>query len=144
MTSLKLYCLFFVAVASSCNSSKVNKSKLWKNEYKEVANSILLQNKFDCFFKEELKDNVVKDFMRKENIEKICYNRPDEVSEHYTSVTFEFYYNPFFGKKKILLYKLDTDKKMEDLVSLIPTNRKIKKIDNDFLYIVIKSPGFGQ
>ena len=146
MAYIKLSCLFFVVFALSCSSNRFSKSDSWQNEYRAVANSILLQNKFGRFFKENIKDNTIKNFMDKENIEIICYNAPGESSKFSDSstITFEFHYNPFFGKKRILLFKLDTNKRMEDLISLIPANRKIKKIDNEFVYIVNKSPGFGE
>ena len=138
--------LFFLVFALACNSSKFNKSSSWQKQYKETISFILSQNKFGCYFGEDVKDSHIKEFMSKENIQKICYNKSDESSKSFkdSTITFEFNYNPFFGKKRTLLYKLYTNKQMDDIISLIPTDRKIKKIDNDFLYIINDSPSFGE
>ena len=146
MNCVRIYLLFFLVFLLSCKSSRFSKSLSWQKKYREVTNSILLQYQFGRFFEEDIKDESIKNFMTKENIEIICYNKSGESSKYYkdSTITFEFHYNPFFGKKRILLYKLDSNKKMDDLVSLIPGDRKIKKINNDFVYIINKSPGFGE
>lgn len=146
MAYIRFYFLFFLVFLLSCNSSRFNKSRSWQKKCKEVSNTIYYKNQFGRFFKEDIEDDKIKDFMTKENIQIICYNKPDESLKHYkdSTITFEFHYNPFFGEKRILLHKLDSNKNMDDIISLIPANRKIKRIDNDFMYIINKSPGFGE
>jgi type IV secretory pathway ATPase VirB11/archaellum biosynthesis ATPase len=91
-------------------------------------------------------DGNIREFMKSEKIEKICLNRKtNDISSYKDStITFEFDYIPFFARKRILLFKLNSSLNIESIIDQIPVKEIVKKIDENYLYIEIKNPSFGQ
>ena len=138
--------IIFSLLTISCSSAKFSKSIGWREKYKKVSDYFLLKHQYGCNYETDSIEGNIREFMKSEEIEKICYNRKADNIRSYkdSTITFEFNYTPFFAKKRILLFKLNSSLNIESIINQIPVQQKVKKINENYLYIVIKNPSFGQ
>ena len=124
-----------------------------KNALLKIEDSILLSNgaaisisNNHCLYAESVNDSFILSFMKKYNLDRICYYKNKE--GFYDSViAFHKTYTPFLGNAETVSYDFGSSSSI--LRSKIKTgltlkDQKLKIIDSLFLYQQNSKPAFGE